>query len=181
MGSNVRDDSCVGGTPQRASPHSGVGLLSTEGSSISTWRTAALIDMVWLRPGAMRWNWYRGPWSAAYSRSDGPQWWIGATRPVACGSCAPYTRQVSLRGGLTVTEQLRHARRQFIRRGTVPVQALDVQMTAIRGSWGHLSFYAERMVETLRPDGTFRPWEEISEILQLRGRPAEVGPDTESS
>lgn len=60
------------------------------------------------------------------------------------------------------------ARHHFIQRGNVSVQDLDAQIAAIQSSWNLLqAFYGERVVETVRVDGTFRPWDEVSEILGL--------------
>ena len=60
------------------------------------------------------------------------------------------------------------ARRRFLERGTVSVAALDHQMASITGAWAELSaFYGRRVVEVIRPGGSFRsPSEILSQIIE---------------
>lgn len=58
------------------------------------------------------------------------------------------------------------ARLRFIQRGTVPVQALDVQMQQIAAAETALrDFYVNRWLDVIRADGTYRSWGEIHDLM----------------
>ncbi len=54
------------------------------------------------------------------------------------------------------------ARRHFIDRGTVTVDALDRQMTNIQAAWPRLAmFYGRRIIHTVDADGKSVDWAEV--------------------
>jgi hypothetical protein len=58
------------------------------------------------------------------------------------------------------------ARQRFTKRGTVSIEAFEVQMSAIRACWRELSaFYASRVVTAIKADGTFSDPNEIYELI----------------
>lgn len=59
------------------------------------------------------------------------------------------------------------ARAAFVRRATVPVAALDIQMSAIGASQPLLAdFYGSRVIQAISADGTFRkPQEILGELI----------------
>jgi hypothetical protein len=58
------------------------------------------------------------------------------------------------------------ARRRFIQRGTVPVQALDVQMRKIEAANLALrDFYGDRWLDIVHSDGTPTPWEDVYNLM----------------
>lgn len=58
------------------------------------------------------------------------------------------------------------ARQAFIRRGTVSVEALDVQMQQIAAVEPALrAFYGVRWLDVMRPDGTYIAWDDLHELM----------------
>jgi hypothetical protein len=58
------------------------------------------------------------------------------------------------------------ARRRFTTRGTVPIEAFEAQMSAIRADWAELSgFYGSRVVSTIKADGSFTDPKEIFKLM----------------
>lgn len=54
------------------------------------------------------------------------------------------------------------ARRHFIERGTVPVDALDRQMANIDAVWPRLAaFYGDRIIHTVDAEGRFVDWTDV--------------------
>lgn len=54
------------------------------------------------------------------------------------------------------------ARRHFIERGTVPVDALDRQMANIQAAWPRLAaFYGGRIIHTVDAEGRFVDWADV--------------------
>jgi hypothetical protein len=58
------------------------------------------------------------------------------------------------------------ARASFVRRGTVPVEALDQQMQRLDAAWPGISeFYGARVVNVVSPGGIYLPPEKISALM----------------
>ena len=58
------------------------------------------------------------------------------------------------------------ARRRFIARNTVSVDALDIQMPKIVAAWNAMiDFYGDRIIRTLRADGSFVDWDMVAEDM----------------